>query len=296
MINELITDIAYDKITLSQALTRAKLIARQIKNDTFKNWLNKELNGYDFEDPLLPDYRNIWAEIQLTAEFPFGKTHSFPVVLSDKQQDISDLLNHHRVIEPISIVEQNIGEMTEGKAYIHLNGGMVQTVSEFYKTQVQSPGGVIRSGKRTIGKSQLTIIVELTKHKLIDTLQDLEEQFPDLDNKYVMTEANKEKAQNIITNNIYGNNNPLNVAAGENINQGDINLTINEGHIEKLKELGVDEEALEDLQKIDKENPKGTTTRKDKVMSWLGRVTASMIAKGFYENVPELVTFIATII
>ena len=138
MINELITDIAYDKITVAQGLTRAKLIARQLKNDTFKNWLNKELNGYDFEDPILPNYRKIWAEIVLKAEFPFGRTQSFPVVLADNQRDLGELLNNHRVIEPIAIVEQNIGEMKEGKGYIHLNGGMVQTVSELYKDQMNS--------------------------------------------------------------------------------------------------------------------------------------------------------------
>lgn len=295
MINELITDIAYDKITVSQGLTRAKLIARQLKNDTFKNWLNKELNGYEYEDPLLPEYRKIWAEIHLTAEFPFGRTQSFPVVLSDEQRDLGELLNHHRVVEPIAIVEQNIGQMQDAKAYIHLNGGMVQTVSELYKDQMQQYRGVIRSGQRTIGKAQLTNIVELTKQKLIDTLQDLEEQFPDLDNKYIMNEENDKKAQNIITNNIYGNNNPLNVAAGENITQGDINLTINAQAVEKLKELGVEEEALEELQKIDKENPKGSDGRKAKVASWLGRVTASMTAKGLYENIPELVEFVGNL-
>ncbi|QED38993.1 hypothetical protein FK178_15270 [Antarcticibacterium arcticum] len=296
MINELITDIAYDKITVSQALTRAKLIARQLKNETFKNWLNKELNGYEFEDPLLPDYRKIWAEIQLTAEFPYGRTQSFPVVLSDKRQDISDLLNHHRVIEPISIVEQNISQISEGTAQIHLNGGMVQSVSELYKDQVQAYGGVIRSGVRIIAKTQLSNIVELTKQKLIDTLQDLEEQFPDLDNKYVMNEDNKEKAQNIITNNIYGNNNPLNVAAGENIKQGDITLTVNETYINKLKELGVEEDAITELEIIDRENPKGSAKRKDKIMSWLGKVTASITAKGIYENIPALVDLVGTII
>jgi len=295
MINELITDIAYDKITVSQGLTRAKLIARQIKNDTFKSWLNKELNGYDYEDPLMPEYRKIWAEIHLTAEFPYGRTQSFPVVLSYEQRDLGELLNHHRVVEPIAIVEQNIGQMTEAKAYIHLNGGMVQTVSELYKDQMQQYQGVIRSGQRTIGKAQLTNIVELTKQKLIDTLQDLEEQFPDLDNKYVMNEENDKKAQNIITNNIYGNNNPLNVAAGENITQGDINLTINAQEVEKLKELGVDDVALEELQTIDKENPKGSEGRKGKVASWLGRVTASMTAKGLYENIPELVEFVGNL-
>lgn len=296
MINELITDIAYDKITVAQGLTRAKLIARVIKNDTFKNWLNKELNGYDYEDPLMPEYRKIWAEIHLTAEFPYGRTQSFPVVLSDEQRDLGELLNHHRVVEPIAIVEQNIAQMNEGKAYIHLNGGMVQTVSELYKDQMQQYGGVIRSGQRTIGKGQLTNIVELTKQKLIDTLQDLEEQFPDLDNKYVMSEENNKKAQNIITNNIYGNNNPLNVAAGDNITQGDINITINAEQVAKLKEFGVEDEAIEELKTIDAENPKGSSDRKAKIMSWLGRVTASMTAKGVYENMPELIEFIGNLI
>ncbi|MCR9172893.1 MAG: hypothetical protein NXI10_10390 [bacterium] len=82
MIKELIRDIAYDKITVSQALTRAKLIARQVKNDTFTNWLNKELNGYEYDDALLPEYRKIWAEIHLTAELPFGRQQTFPVVMS----------------------------------------------------------------------------------------------------------------------------------------------------------------------------------------------------------------------
>lgn len=296
MINELITDIAYDRITVAQGLTRAKLIARLIKNETFKNWLNKELNGYEFEDPLLPDYRKIWAEIVLTAEFPFGRTQSFPVVLSDSQRSLEELLNHHRVIEPISVVEQNIGEMKEGKGYIHLNGGMVQTVSELYKDQMNAYRGVIRSGQRTIGKAQLTNIVELTKQKLIDTLQDLEEEFPDIENKYVMNEENNKKAQNIITNNIYGNNNPLNVAAGENITQGDINITINAEQIAKLKEYGVEDEAIEELKTIDEENPKGTSERKAKIMSWLGRVTASMTAKGIYENMPELIEFVGNLI
>lgn len=296
MINNLITDIAYDKITVAQGLTRAKLIARLIKNETFKNWLNKELNGYEYEDTLLPDYRKIWSEIVLTAEFPFGETQSFPIVLPETQSVLGELLNYHRVIEPIAIIEQNIKEMKGGKGYLHLNGGMVQKVSELYKDQLNSYGGVIRNGQRTIGKAQLTNIVELTKQKLIDTLQDLEEEFPDLENKYVMNEENNKKAQNIITNNIYGNNNPLNVAAGDKITQGDINLTINEEQIAKLKEIGIDDAAIEELKTIDEENPKGSSDRKTKIMSWLGKVTASMTAKGVYEKMPELIEFVGNLI
>lgn len=296
MIKELITDLAYDKITLSQALTRAKLIARQIKSYTFKNWLNKELNGYEYDDTLLPTYRKIWAEIKLTAEFPFGRTQTFPVIMNDTQKEIEELLNFHHVVEPISIIEQNISQMTEGKGYIHLTGGQVHTVGEIYRKQVEAHRGVIRRGSRTIAKVQLQNIVELTKQKLIDTLQDLEEQFPEIDNKYVMNEENEKKVQNIITNNIYGNNNPLNVAAGDNITQGDINVTITQDQLTKLKELGVQEKELSELTVIDKETPKGNSERKNKIMGWLGKVTASLTARGIYDSIPTVVEYVGNLI
>ncbi|MFX0558675.1 hypothetical protein ACOCEA_17895 [Maribacter sp. CXY002] len=296
MIHELITDIAYDRITVAQGLTRAKLIANQIKNETFKNWLSKELNGYTYDDKTLPEYRKVWSEIELTAEFPYGQVRTFPVVLpDDADETMKDLIYHHRFIEPIYVVEQNITEMEGSSGSINLPGGMVRMLAEFYGS-IKRQGGQIRTAHRTIGKSHMQNIVQVTKQKLLDTLQELENQFPQIDKNYVMNEDNKEKAQNIITNNIYGNNNPLNVAAGEQITQGDINLTINAEQVEKLKEFGVEDEAIEELKTIDKENPKGSSDRKGKIMSWLGRVTASMTAKGVYENMPELIEFVGNLI
>ncbi len=296
MIKEIIRDLAFDRITVSQALTRAKLIAHQIKNETFKAWLNKELSGYENDDTILPDYRKVWAEIHLTAELPYGQTHTFPVVFPDNRKDLDDLWNYHRVISPISIIELDIEHLSEGNGTIYLPGGAVQKIGELYKVKVQSLGGVIRNGKRTIGKAQLANIVELTKQKLIDTLQDLEEQFPELDNKYIMNEENNTKAQNIITNNIYGNNNPLNVAAGESIKQGDIDFTINEAQYDKLRELGVQEVEVEELKSLDNELPKGNPERKGKIMGWLGKVTASLTARGIYDAIPELVENVGDLI
>lgn len=296
MIHELITDIAYDRITVAQGLTRAKLIANQIKNETFKNWLSKELNGYTYNDNIFPEYRKVWSEIELTAEFPYGQVRTFPVVLpDDADETMKDSIYHHRFIEPIYVVEQNIAAMEGVSGTISLPGGMVRILAGFYDS-IKIQGGQIRSAHRTIGKSQMQNIVQVTKQKLLDTLQELENQFPQIDKNYVMNDDNKEKAQNIITNNIYGNNNPLNVAAGEQITQGDINLTINAEQVAKLKELGVDDESIEELKTIDEQNPKGSTDRKGKILSWLGRVTASMTAKGVYENMPELIEFVGNLI
>lgn len=295
MIKELISDLAFDKITVSQALMRAKLIAHQIKNDTFKSWLNKELNGYELDDALLPNYRKVWSEIHLTAEFPFGRTQTFPVVFPDNNKEIEEFLNYLIVVDPISIIERNIEQLTEGNGYINLTGGQVQKLGELYKSRVQFYNGVIRSGQRTIGKTQLASIIELTKQKLIDTLQDLEEQFPEIDNKYIMNNEDHRKVQNIITNNIYGSNNPLNVAAGNNIKQGDINLTINKTQYEILKELGVQEAEVEELKTLDTDTPKGNPERKGKIMSWLGKVTASMAARGLYDTIPKLIEYVGSL-
>lgn len=295
MIHELITEIAYDRITVAQGLTRAKLIANQIKNDTFKNWLTKELNGYTHDDKMLPEYRKVWSEIELTAELPNGRVRTFPVVLpDDTDETMKDLIYHHRFIEPIYVIEQNIAEMEESSGYINLPGEMVRMLAELYSS-IRKQGVVIRKAHRVVGKSQMQNIVQITKQKLLDTLQGLENQFPQIDKNYVINEANLEKAQNIITNNIYGNNNPFNLAAGEHIIQGDINLTINEEHKAKLKELGVEEESLKELEIIDAENPKGTPKRKEKIMSWLGKVTASLASRGIYDSIPQLIEFIGTL-
>lgn len=296
MIHQLITDIAFDKINLAQALTRAKLIANQIQNDTFKKWLSKELNGYEPNDNLLPGYRKIWSEIELTAEFPYGQVRSFPVVLpDDADEDLRNKIYFHQAIEPISIVEHNISQMEGHVGHIHLPGGMVRILAKFYTNMVKGQGGQVRSGQRTIGKTQLLQIVERTKQKLLDTLQELENEFPKIDKDYKPNPENAEKVQNIITTHISGNNNPLSVVAGQQVSHVDIQISISKEEREKLKQWGVEDEAIVELEEIDKATPKGSPGRKEKIMNWLGRVTASMAGRGIYESIPELVEFIGTI-
>jgi hypothetical protein len=62
----------YDKITLSQGLTRAKIIAFKLRNEVFQNWVKKELEGYEMHDPSLPDYRKIPCTIRATVCDDYG--------------------------------------------------------------------------------------------------------------------------------------------------------------------------------------------------------------------------------
>ncbi|MBT1705434.1 hypothetical protein [Chryseosolibacter indicus] len=296
MIKALITDIAYDNIKLSQALTRAKLVENKIKNDTLKKWLNKELEGYDFDDTYLPSYRKVWSVVHLTAELPFGRTQTFPVMLSeDFGAEVIDAINHHRILEPISIVEEQIANIKDIKGVINLPPQQVQLLASVYQEQVKRYGGVIRSGSREVGRVQFQNVLEQTKQKLLDTLMELEDEFPNLLNDYVMNKENSEKVQNIITNNIYGSNNPTSIAAGANVSQTVTVKMISGSDEEKLGQLGVEKKQIEELKSIlatSSDKPALT----GKIMKWLGSVTASVAGRGLYDNIPAITDFVQKLI
>lgn len=54
--SQIIKDIANGTISLETALTRALVIASDIENDKFKEWIEKEISGYSSEDDI-PEYR-----------------------------------------------------------------------------------------------------------------------------------------------------------------------------------------------------------------------------------------------
>ncbi|SEO94272.1 hypothetical protein SAMN05444671_3944 [Flavobacterium sp. CF108] len=296
MIKQLIKDIAYDSISLSKALTIAKLIAAKIKNQTFKNWLTKELEGYEYDDVTLPDYRKVWSPITLIAEFTYGRTQPIVVVLTDEfDKDEFDFVNRHQISEPISIVEEQIKTISKSKGYINLPAKQVEAIAGLYSEDVHRHGGIIRTGSREVGRVQYQNVLEMTKQKLLDTLMELDNEFPNLDDAYNVNKENTDKVQNIITN-IFGDNNPLNIAAGNNnkqiLNQ---NNYLPQETEKKLEELGVSAKEILDLKTII-ESTADKPTKTSKIMKWLGSVSASVAGKGLYENLPVITEFVHNLI
>lgn len=297
MIKQLIKDIAFDNIKLSQALTRAKLVANKINNESFKQWLTKELEGYKFNDEVLPTYRKALCPIFLKAELPFGRIETFPVSFPESfGEQILDLVNYHRIIEPISIVEQQIENVGVAIGQVGLSVQQVEILSTYYNNQVQQYGGVIRSGYREIGRIQYQNVLELTKQKLLETLMQLENEFPNLIDDYIMNEENSEKVQNIITNNIYGNNNPTNIASGYNVEQNISYSQLTSEDEAKLESFGLLKSEIEELKHIIETNKKDKPNLVSKAMKWLGSVTASVAGRGLYENLPQIAEFVEKII
>ena len=297
MIKQLIIDIAFDKINTNQALNRARIIAKKLKNTTFNNWLLKELIGYKENDQFLPDYRILNSGINLTVEFPNHKTQTFPVILpKNSSQSLMDIIYCLNFTEPIPVIEQTIEEIKNGKAYFKINPEIAGIIGDLYKKIINESNGILKSEQRDLSKSQLLKIVELTRQKLLDTLQNLDDQFPEFENRYEINKENNQKTQNIVTTNIYGNNNPLNIVTGQGSSTNEINLTLISEIKERLEELGLEKEEIKQFEILDKVNPKGAENRNLKIMSWFDEVSAGLAVRGIYEKIPAFTEYISSIV
>lgn len=86
MIKQLIEDLTFDKISLSQALTRAKIIAYKINDTQFKEWIGFELNGYPHRDKL-PTYRIVPCDVFVEIVDSFRGKYDVPFENTTQDED-----------------------------------------------------------------------------------------------------------------------------------------------------------------------------------------------------------------
>ncbi|RWK60932.1 hypothetical protein [Mesorhizobium sp.] len=61
LLDDIIKAITETDEKTSSILRKCLVLAYQLKNDTLKAWVSKELNGYDRDEPDLPDFRRVGA-------------------------------------------------------------------------------------------------------------------------------------------------------------------------------------------------------------------------------------------
>lgn len=288
----LITKIANNQITLSDALLQSKIIAHKINNTIFKEWLKKETEGYNPNDDMLPSYRKIANRMELSLELG-GEKQPIPFNLSP---EFEDSVNFHQIIESISIVEE---EVKKGSGKIVYSIEMVHHVFNSLPKETQARinlyqmRGAILKLEREINILSYKNVIDQTKNKLLDILLELDREFPNIKNEYTMNKENNDKTNNIIINNVYGNNAPINLSTGDNSNQ---TIVVNENiDYSKIKNLGVDENDIDELKKIISETKNDKSSLFKRVMGWLSSVTSSLSARALYDNIPKLLEYLSSI-
>lgn len=290
MIKELIAELAYDKISLAQALTRAKLIQSKLKSDSFKGWLSNELNGYD--DHLnIPEYRIL--NIELIGNFAGngGLMENVPLVLQQLDKHIDFDFYEYRETGSISYIEASVAQSKPTvRLFLPLNSNVVHQLDEMYRRK--NPAFRLISAGRIVYPGQYKEILDQTKQKFLDVLLELESEFPNLANDYTITEEKKKIIKSIITNNIYGGNNPMNIAVGETVSQSGNTVNITLQDEQTLASLGVEKKQIEELKAIVEETAGDKEGLKSKILKWLAKVSASVVSRGLYDKIPAIIDFV----
>lgn len=284
MIKELIEDLTFDNITLAQALTRAKIIAYKSKNEQFKDWLQSEINGYVNKE--LPSYRIIDCDVFAEVFQPFQGQRTIPMDVSNLENDLNYEHSFYKMRMTQSIGTLEIGlEKDKGKnyGYMYLPQELTNTLS-----QMCDNGENINAIKRRIQLSQIKYIIEQTKQKLLDTLLELNDAFPDFENSFSnQNNLNEQKVETIINHNIYGNYSNSNIGIGDNIKQNITNKNQIEELVKELEKIGIERSDIKEVQNILKTEPKETVSKK--VLGWVGNIVTKGIEKGVELQIPLLI-------
>jgi hypothetical protein len=96
-----------------------------------------------------------------------------------------------------------------------------------------------------------------------------------------------------VTNNIYGNNNPLNVATGHNVEQKDFYFD-SKINFSELQKFGVEPNEIKELEDIISKYKTNPETFKSKIFKWLGGVSSAVAGRGLYDHIPAITDFVHT--
>jgi hypothetical protein len=293
LIESLIKDL-YENKSLSDVFLKLQVIVYSLKNEQLTEWFNNENNGYD-TNKVPPLYRNLdviyYADLLQDRGFGNAIIQNHYNLHTDliENKNIRDSISKYQLRQSISEINNWIDRDTKNRVITlkPVNTGMY--ISLFSK-QLTNDWHIYNIWMEISQHSVQNIIFQV-KSKVLQFLLEINENI-NLDISFTAME-NKEKIEKAfsqnITNNIYGNNN--NVATGQNVEQN-----INQSFVdyEKLKEYGVEEREIEELKEIEKETDKSTL--KNKVFSWLGKVSAAVAARGLYDSIPAITECVKNLI
>jgi len=293
MIKRLIKDLTYNNITLTEGLSRAKIIAFEINNSDFKNWINYELNGYKLEN--IPNHRILKCEIVADIQSPFHGSQTIPFDLSNWDTELKGMIYKMNVLQSIPTIEANIKIVKDKINRFLFEHLPIELVETFKK--LTTHGDDIIAIKRKIQVSQVMHILEITKQKLVDTLLELNQSFPNLEDDFENTKENIEVTKTIINNNIYGNTENSNINFGNNTKQ-----TLNtkkdkeiQSFLEYLKEINLKEDEITEVATIIETN-KNDKNFSTKMLNWLGKLATKAVEKGIELNIPMILEKVQQII
>lgn len=289
-ISKLIMEIRQEAISGNKStlplLRKCQVLASLLKNADLKQWVARELNGYENVKDL-PQYRILKAESIGNFVGAFGRTlTNAPIPLLGLGAKNAKILQRSCFFDGIGSIEGLLeADKNDRLAEVWPADFIALHASKFYE------GFNLIQAYKVISRSAVAGLVEAVRNKVLEFVLELQEQIPNLERECDIDDPMKDKVQQIVNNYIYGDGNRVATCCSD-VNQS-VYGEMAKGNWELLEscliELKVAREEREKLKvALEQEPPKSKSKLGGKVSAWLGRVVtqigagsaAGVIAKG----------------
>ncbi len=122
-----IRDAALDSnVNLADLLRKCLVLAARLKHDEFRAWVSAELQGYDFDDTDLPDYRCYPTGSVGHFSGPFGSgLRNAPIPAHLFPEPLRTRIVTHRFVQPVGELEQSIKSGKKGMLSAKWSGDQI---------------------------------------------------------------------------------------------------------------------------------------------------------------------------
>jgi hypothetical protein len=271
LLDEIIDTATENKESISVLLRKCLVLSYQLKNDRLKEWVDKELNGYDHDDEL-PKYREVTAIAKGFFVGPFGSSINdqplAPIVLKKEHQQFATTA---RLLQPVAAYDRTPDKSKANlKPIIHWPPDLtVMYQKDFYD------GYILNRAWQEVPRTAFTAMTDTIRNRVLRFALDLRDELGFVsDDPAALPQG---KVDQSVSNYIFGGNNVISATAHDFTQIEKMKITVGDfdGLAASLRKSGVEDPEISELQEALDEDAKAG----DGVPS-LGQRTAAWL-KGF---------------
>lgn len=190
--SQFLIDIVNNKITISDALFRLKILLNDLESDEINEWIDNELNGYS-SDSKIPEYRKYTGQIFGNIQQGYALYNNINIPIKEEFKEIRTI----NLKENITAIEDfsNFDESKESQLVYPIDINMINAAASIQFDKFTQ----IYKANMYIPKSVFTKIINNVKSTIINILLNLQKKYgyENIDNLNLPIESRNKEIEEI---------------------------------------------------------------------------------------------------
>ncbi|MDP9573886.1 UNVERIFIED_ORG: hypothetical protein J2W66_004389 [Agrobacterium larrymoorei] len=284
LLDDIIKAITETDEKTSSILRKCLVLSYRLRNDSLKSWVSNELNGYDYDDPEMPEYRKIGAPAKGIFLGSFGRQiNDQPIASGVMKEEHRHWAESAKLSQPIAAYEDVKGKDTR---VIPWPANLVV----FYQNKFFDGDMALNRAWQEIPGTVMVAIVDTVRTRLLTFVLELKEQT--VEEEIEIEKLPPSTVQTLVQMTVIGGTNVFG-----NVEQFAA-TTVQVGDAESLKgtlaAMGVGHEELAILEAdIEADQAEESKTLGKRTLNWIGR-NAKAAGKGAVKISGDVATAVMT--